>query len=453
MKNSYMSVLTAIFLMVGVFLVPAGSSAASLVSFSVHTPGFAPIIDENGLYHMNKGIWNIIEVTLDSSVSELTVEMQYGTGDQNWTNHYIWRYSGGVWEDPLYQHYIVPENCSVEGNTYLIYAGVDYDAYAGTWNLTISSGGNEIAHQSVVVEEPRVAASFRSADFNLWVDPFVETTLDSKDYMQYFSLVNEGNVPLTYTVNYSAYEDRINTTGKAEIIGPGEDSRHYITFRTDAWSPRVLNFTGVITAVAAYRIPQRENAAHLIPSVASTFTAKIHIGYANYELYTSGDLTFQAKKKISMDYNSVSNLTVFLTGNGPAVVGINSSNCTILAVRYNGKNVSLPLQIELRPDVEKNISVTVLADVPNTTADISYDINYKGHSNKYRTEISVGPSSEETTNADVGQTNDTHITVIVFLALVVGVVVVYMLFTQKRMADKGRSRDEKANERRNRRKK
>ncbi len=445
MKNRYVSVLTAVLLMVVAGLVPTNSNAVSLVAFSVHTPGDAPMIDGNGTYHMSTGIWNIIEVTLDSSVSDLTVEMQYGSAEQNWTNHYLWKYSGGVWEDPLYQYYIVPENCSVSGNTYLIYLGVDYGAYYGTWTVTISSEGSGIAVRTVILEAPRVAASFHSADFNLRAEPFVATTIDSKDYMQDFRVVNEGNVPLTYTINYSAYADRINTTGKVAIIEPGKDARHYIVFRTGVWSPRILSFDGSISATAAYRIPQRENTTHLIPTVASTFTAEIHIGHTNYEIYTDGDLSFQAKKKTSVDYDSISNLTVFLTGNGSAIIGIKGSDCKIREIVYEGENVSLPLQIELRPDSEKNISLSVLADRPDTTATIIYEISYKGKYHKYTTEMAVGPVPQEGVPGDInGAEAQNRITVVAFLMVLVGAAVAYMLFTQKRLAEEARMREERS---------
>ncbi len=454
MKNRYVSVIAAISMIVVAGFVPTNSNAVSLAAFSLHTPGDAPMIDGNGTYHMSSGIWNIIEVTLDSSVSDLTVEMRYGSGEQNWTNHYIWKYSGGVWEDSLYQHYIIPANCSVDGNTYLIYAGVDYGASEGTWTLSVSSGGVDIALRNIILEEPRVAASFHSADFNLRAEPFVATTIDSKDYMQDFRVVNEGNVPLIYTVNYSAYADRINTTGKVAIIEAGQDARHYITFRTDAWSPRILSFTGVITATAAYRIPQRENTTHLIPSIASSFTGEIRIGHTNYEIYTDGDLSFQAKKKISVDYNSMSNLTVFLTGNGSAIIGIKGSDCRIREIVYDGKNISLPLQIELQPGSERNISVTVLADSPDTTASIIYEISYKGKYHKYTTEMTVGPKPQQETSGDSGElTTQSRITVIAFLLLLVGAGIAYMLFTQKKLAEEARTREEKAEKQAKRRKK
>jgi len=453
MKTRYVSALTAVLLIALAGLMPFNSAGLSLVGFSVHTPGEPPMVDGNGTYHMTAGIWTVLEITLDSPADELTVEMRYtGAQGENWSTYYMWRNSAGSWSDPVYGHYISPENCSADGSTYLFYVGVSYGVYYGNWMLDISSGGSSVASRPVVVDEPKVAASFHSADFNLWGEPFVATTLDSEESMQYFRIVNEGNVPLEYTVNYSAYANRINTTGAHTVIPPGGEARHYLLFRTDAWSPRILSFSGVITATAAYRVPQRENTTHLIPSVASTFTGKVYIGHTSYEIYTDGDLSFQAKKRISADYNSISNLTVFITGNGTATIGVKSSDCSIRSVLYGGRNVTLPLQIELVPDAERNITVTVLADSPETTAAVYYEISYKGDYHKYTTEIAVGPMPQSVDSDETAPVNDSRLAVVAFILILVGGAVAYMVFTQKRLAEEARLREEQAGKKAARRK-
>ncbi len=354
--------------------------------------GEAALKDSEGRYRMVAGIWHQFDIYLDTSADVVEIEMRYGDfTDWDTTNHYRWLYSAGNWSDAEYGIYIEQDKCDRTGTLYSFIVGVDGKVNYGLWNLTVRADGEEIYASEIYVEKAVVGADFHSADFLLWAVPFTAGTIDSADKMQYIRIVNGGNTPLYYNITFSAFSDRINLTGDDEVIHVGGETVRYIRFGTDSWSPRVIKIKGRINVGAMYRIPTASTAT-LITGVGSTFPLTIYIGHSGYEILEKDGLTIQIKRRISLDYGAESELKIFLTGNGTAMVNIRGENCTIEEIIYRGEKRNPPFPVVLSEEFETNITIRIRADTPDVIAKVIYLIEYGGKDNIYSTDVEVGPA-------------------------------------------------------------
>ncbi len=419
--------------------IPSGSGI-SIQSFDMHMVGENPLRDSQGRYRMVAGIWHRVDIYLDVNADAVEMEMQYGDfTEKNTMNHYRWLYSDGNWSDAEYGIYMEPDRCDRTGTLYSFFVGVDGKVNYGVWNLTVRADGEEIYSSEIYVEKATVGADFHSADFVLWTEPFTAETIDSADNMQYLRIVNGGNTPLYYNITFSAFSDRINITGKADVVHVGGEAIQYIRFRTDEWSPRVIEIKGRINAGALYRIPTASTAT-LITGVGTTFPIAVYVGHSGYEILEKDGLTIQIKRRMSVDYGAESELKIFLTGNGTATLDIRGDNCTIEEIVYNGERRNTPFTVLLSREFETNITVRIKADVPDVVARVIYSVEYEGNKSTYSTDVEVGsapppepvpPSAPDKTLA------------VAFIIGAAALATAYILLTHKKAADEVKNRGKK----------
>ncbi len=442
MKTLPMSLSVAL-LMVSLFI--PSSSGVSIENFETHIIGESPLTDTQGRYRMVAGIWHQTDVYLDSSANSVDIEMRFGDfSEKDTTNYYHWRYSYGNWSDVEYGIYIDQGRCDRTGTLYSFFIGVDGKVNYGLWNLTIKADGKEIYASEIAVEKPKVGAEFHSADFMLWIAPFTSGIIDSKDKGQYLRIVDGGNTPLYYNITFSSFSDRINITGKKDVIHVKGETTQYIRFTADSWSPRIIKIKGTVIAGGLYRIPTGSTAS-LISEVGSTFPITVYVGHSGYELTEENGFTIQRKRQISLDYNAEAELKIFLTGNGTANIDIRGDNCTIKELIYRGEKKSSPFYFTLSQDHEENISIRFRADVPNVTARVVYDIQYKGNESAYFTDVKVGPAPSP---EPVPPPQPDRTIAAAFITITAGLATAYILLTQKKAAEgakKKSGRDEKKN--------
>lgn len=386
MRTSPASLALIALILLSLFI-PSGT-ALSVENFEVHMMGEKPVTDAEGRYRIVAGIWHQTDVYLDSPADSIDIQMSCGDfSEHNFTNFYHWRYSDAGWSDVAYGVYIQKDRCERTGTLYSFFIGVDGKVNYGLWNLTVSADGSEIYSTQIDVVRPRRGISV-SGEFIFRTEPFTPGILNSDDHL---IIRNGGNIPLYYNITFPSFSDRINITGKKDIIHVNGDATHYLTFTVGSWSPRIIKITGRITAGGMYRIPTNTTAA-LIPQVGATFPVTVYIGHFGYEIIEKDGFTLQRKREISLDYNSEAELRIFLTGNGTANIDIKGENCAVEEVVYDGNRIKLPFSLSLSQEHEENISIRIKADVPDVTAKVLYIIEYKGNESSYFTDVKVGPA-------------------------------------------------------------
>ncbi len=439
-KNAIGISISIMILVAGLLSVQTVQSA-EVNEINMHIVGEKPVL-RDGMPLMVAGLWHIVDINTDDSCSHIDLYLSYGNPEEenrSVKDHYHWTYDsdGSVWKDAEYGTYIVPEKCEKFGGLYTFYIGVDGKVDYGVWNMSVVADGKRIIEKNIVVERPSVSSAVSSADFSLRIDPFTAGTIDSEDLGQYVKISDTGNTPLICNMSFSSFSDRIKIKNPVGTLHIGDEEKIYLTFRADAWSPRVLNITGYVKVGSPYRIPTNTTAS-LIINLQTTFSIKVYVGHSGYDVIQEDGFTIQKKDSINLVYGEEANLMFFLTGNGTASMGINSENCTIEEIRFQGGTVESPFRVGLLPDREVNGSVRIKADVPDTSGRLIYVINYNGKTYEYHTDIRVGPEPEKSTTEPVTEENRSAVTAFLILAGVGATAYV--------LAPKARTREKKKKE-------
>ncbi|HID25673.1 MAG TPA: hypothetical protein EYP23_04335 [Thermoplasmata archaeon] len=390
------------------------------------------------------GRWQYVNVTLNESVDELTISLYKGDtvpqpSVRDETNYYAWQYTAPDNWFPLHDYgiddYLNESTCSRSGNTYSFCIGVSQDAVGGyewiNWTLEITSGGEEVFSQAVVIEKPETGIESKTGTLIFHVEPFTVTNLSSS-----FGIHNIGNTPVEITrVSYNKLSDRISTSNIGAVLGVDGSSKHDVTVVTKEWPPGRVIVEGTTTASSLYWFPYM--GIMYAPSVqVSIPQIYIYVGHSDYELEEMGNgrITFQYERNIEMSYGEIRNVTAYICGNGNITVSLSSTNLSILRVWYDEELIADPTFFSVRSTntSEHVLTVQISAEKPNVTGYIVYTIMVNEHPYSYVTTVEVNAS------VSTGQQKGDNVNVAtaVLIASVTLLTIFYILYSRMKYRKK-----------------
>ncbi|HEC82157.1 MAG TPA: hypothetical protein ENI42_07045 [Thermoplasmatales archaeon] len=381
------------------------------------------------------GRWQYINITLDEPVDELTVSLYKGTtiplsSEKDETNYYAWRYETPDNWFPLHNYsvdsYLNESLCSHYGSTYMFCVGVNQEAIPTgeeqvNWTLQITSKGEEVFSQKVVIEKPETGIEPKTGTLVFHVEPFTVTNLSSS-----FGIHNIGNTPVKVRVTYNKLMDRIKTSNQNINLPLNATSLHEVTIITKKWPPGRVIIEGTSTASSLYWFPYA--GITYTPSVQIPIPQiYIYVGHSNYELeeIKNSDITFQYKKNIEMNYGETKNITAYVCGNGNITFSISSINLSIIKTWFD-EEIKDPTNFTVSSTntSEHLLKIQIKAEQFNATGYITYRLIVNGQTKTYTTIVRIKePVSKKE------KQEESNITMFLVLSSV-AVVTFYIIYTR-----------------------
>lgn len=391
------------------------------------------------------GIWHFINVSLeDQFFQELILKFYNGDfaptiGERNETNYYEWRYNSNSheWTDVNEYggySYINETKCQKIGNIYSFCIGIkdtlpETINYHTNWTLEIHKDVNELYFLNVVLEKPLVGLARSHADvikFN--VNPYTKRDVEGDDY---YIVENVGNIPLSINIDYEPYNNVIEIVDFDKTLSPNTTSNYNVILHTESWKPGILKISGgvigyipnsliITTAMISLPTTVEINAADL----------EVSIGHSNYEIQIIPEthIIFQYEKSIEMNEGQIRDVTVYISGEGKAVLDISSDekNITILEVSSKDQE-GTPFSITSKNTSEYAVTVRIEALRENKVGMIYYELETDEETQTFSTQVTIGPPLKEKTSTE-NTMSVTAIIVVLCIIFVIG----YIIFTQIR---------------------
>ena len=220
----------------------------------------------------------------------------------------------------------------------------------------------------------------------------------------YFTTMNNGNLPMIINVSYNRLSDRIVTSNTNVILCPGEELKHSVEIKTQAWKPGIITIGGTVTGVVPDDIIPTFITSQPTIQLNTAFMLspgsliKIIVGHSTYELeeIEGGNLTFQYKKEVEIHRDEERNVTSFLCGEGNVTLSIHAQNLSIVGVWLDGDKVSNyeNITIQLNPLQENQIDVRIKALPEVEAGKIIYKLTTEDREYSYETTIKIKEPEE-----------------------------------------------------------
>ena len=424
------------------------SCTAEDVSLDIHILGESSQL-KSGKQIIVAGIWHQINVTLENrDPLELILKMYKGTeppSEKNEANYYQWSYNKNYqfpWKDDMTYngfYYILNNSCKKVGNIYCFTVGImdtlpnDIDYYE-EWTIEVYDNNERIYLESIIIEKQKIGIAKSHGDIvQFYVDPY--TVMDSEG-SDFFTLKNTGNVPIDIAIDYSSFNELIEFVKYSPRLSPSSYGEYSFILHAESWEPQLITGMGSCSGSIPSNLFVNDSDAMIV--LYSTLaidgpTLRVFVGHSNYELQKIPDtgITFQYKKNINMYEGEVKEIPVFISGKGDVDLNIwcDEVNIKILDILDEQKSVESPFSVTSTPDKEHTVVVAVEAIRENHVGTIYYDLNIKGKTYSYETNINIDPPLlNEDTGFTFGTTSNMTIIVIICVLFVVG----YMFYSQVR---------------------
>ena len=408
----------------------------------------------NGLPIMVAGLWHMINISFEDIFEDDMFRLKMYLGDdlpvqRTQSNYYEWSYDvvNGFDGDHQYSYtssFMDEDVCYASEDAIGFCVGIKDSLpnevfHRENWTIEIYLGQNQIHSEMFILEKPTKGFAKTHGDrIEFSVDPFKEMEIQASDYI---ILKNTGNVPLAIDIDYTEMNAYISFESFDEQLFPQEKGTYEIVLKSESWQPQFISQSGLATASVplSYLIIEDANTSSSIYLQSSLVldvpTMQVFVGHSMYQLDMFGDtsLSYQYKKSISMQEGEIKQLQVYISGNGSASLSISSrnENISILDVRLNDKEMTLPVSIISTETSEQVISITVKAVSENHHGYIDYILENEEELRMFSTKILVGPP--ESNPADSTLTRSSNMVVFVVCAFMfAGVYIVYSFIRHKK---------------------
>ncbi len=446
--NSRIFIIIIILLFCSQLYIPQAKSL-SIENIEIAIPGQQPRLIQNTPI-LVAGIWHYINFTLIDSQSDIITLALYNDNtppspeNRNENTYYEWKYNAGNWLEPTEYgdgkySYINSSNCQKNENTYSFYVGIKSDIIANidldeidteTWMLEINSDGTQIKKTEIIIEEPIIGFAQKSAEFFLRCEPFTITEIQP-DHT--FGVINRFNVPIRLQLSYTQFSENIQTTNTQAIIHPNSTSSHALIINTPEWPPGIVTIEGIIGAVPLYTVQTGD--VYLRSTPTQNFPLiLINVGHENYKIFetTDSEIVFQYEEELDVPYNSLKNITVYVSGNGNLTLNsINAENCSLLNSFYQDAKIqTFPFPIISSNTSEIYINTRIHFNQSNIIAYLTYNLEISDKTYTFQTKINVGGFTPQT------QESNNSIIPIAIVGICLVLVIVYIVFNQIRSGRK-----------------
>jgi hypothetical protein len=391
------------------------------------------------------GIWHYVNITMDQSIDELTIQIYRGTtpvpGNKNESNYYEWRYeknTATVWNDVsgYGAEYIQHDLCVNTDALYSFCIGIKDTMpntvdYCENWTVVVSHDGALVHSEGIVVEKPRTGISLsKPSQIIFHVDPF--TVMDAQGD-NFFKIGNIGNIPLYIHFDSEKYSDLEITNVNKKFL-PNETAAQYVIVNSQRWPPGFKTIEMQLNASYPQSYFVDTNATvSLYPSfVIDVPLLVIYVGHSNYRIdeIQGTTITFQYLEKITMYEGEIRDINAYISGNGAVIVEIWTDEKNISALKiYDGSTERhSPISFTSTNSSERTIVVTVKALGEGKTGILTYRVTGDGVPKTYTTQISIGPPQSQHTDTEGNPALIMQIIVIIIVLLVV----IYMIVSYVR---------------------
>ncbi len=382
-------------LIVGSALSLGQSAVAQGVEISLNIPGEAPLYDLSGQPVMVAGLWHQLSVSLPSPPTNSVTLRAFlpGSESEGMSGYYEWvrDEADNGWFDPLYSFFIRPELSSVAGPQITFHLGIDAAATPGAWTLEVIRDGSLLSAQPLEVRSPEMGFGLSAADFNFRAEPFQALDLSSAGLGQYLRVINQGNVPLRFSVSFDRLQGRLSLVNPSEIVHLNADARYFVHLSLDPRPPQIIPVKGVSRAEAIHLIPS-PGASRLVPAIEGEFSLKVVVGRGGYSVQSFGTIIFQTLETLRADYGSLVVWQVYLTGSQEVSFDVDVTGARLVGVLQGEDQLALPAMLRPSPTAEMPLTLQVMTDTPSTVAEVVFTLGFPdtGEVRTYLTTIAVG---------------------------------------------------------------
>jgi hypothetical protein len=254
--------------------------------------------------------------------------------------------------------------------------------------------------------------------------------MDAINEEEYFIIGNTGNLPLTITIDYGAYNQLFDITNSSDKLSPDNSFNHFATLHAESWKAGVFTVDGI----AVGTIPEDliiTTAAITLETSTSLDAADIEVsvGYSDYKIQAIPDtnIVFQYPESLEMYEGQIRDIRVYISGEGTAKLDIwaDEINVEILSISARDQT-GTPLTVTSTDTSEYAVTISVEALRENKVGEITYELEIDGRYHTYTTEITISaPEQEEGGVVDIPVSS-------VIIGLIIVLVVGYMISIQIR---------------------
>lgn len=422
----------------------------------LHIPGEHAQV-ANGRPLLVSAVIHLISVTTTSSVGTVKIIAHHGVqrpdvAVRNETNYYEWQYDNGTWADLLYGRYIDINRCTIDGpNTYVFAIGISDVANVDfrdeitkqwsndhPWNLTICLDGIEKYTSMLSARMPDYGIGGNLDHYTMVVPPFSTNTVRLSQFYPASAMpyvLGADNIPVTIRASCDILGSQFVFTNISDMFHIGDIRTIDVIFTPPSgWSPR--RNTVKIQLNSSAEIIASSSMISLKRVYATEMQITVEVKRADYELLDLGNglMVEYRKGPIAIPWTNQMSVSLFMVGNNETVdLEISGDNLTILSV--NGAQAAT-LRLDVTNDAEREVNITIKANVPDTAAFVVYKVRRNGvQANPFYTQLRVGPGSVDNPQ------NVIRSNWIVIAALAVGAIIAIALAIVYMQREKARKRE------------
>ncbi len=369
-------------------------------------------VTEDIEYELVQGYFTQISYSGEEDISiELTHQ------EDNFT--YDWSYSNGEWNGDL--EYLDEKNTQYSKDEWTLSIAVDHDApIDDDWIMNIDAQQYGVR----VLEADTGLAKSGSLEFMMEPQTSGATGSDS------FELVNNGNVPSTFELNYE--NPNLEAKVEDELVMPGDTASITFEFIYDTSDPKVFNLDKIhIDVYSKGRLDLDADGNVIVGSeIGYSETPTVTVGYEGFERGGNGDYSIQYEESIEVVGNTVHTVTFYLYPEEELFIDLTGENVTFdededvtITGEVEGEKLEFdptePLDSEYN---EVKIEVTFTAD-PKEDGSIELSVGAE----RYQTEVTLTETVDLQENEDPSSEDQDRDQRLYLGALVIAAVIVFFV--------------------------
>lgn len=315
-----------------------------------------------------RGYFNII--SYEGSSQETSIELEHE--DEN--HFYGWSYAGGEWSGDT--ELLLQDDTFFEDGEWNVKIAVDHDVPTGDdWILTIDE-----EERSVNIVEPQTPSALMGS-LNFLVEPYRDEAEDSDS----ITVPNDGNVPLTYELEYddSMFEGELSHEVEDETLQPGERTDVVFTHLRATEGPErdvISNVDSKNIILTVYYIGEldREADGNVVIGAEKRLTVSglVDVGYEGYEREYGDSYDIQYKESVEVDGDTVDDITFFVYPEEEVDIHLTETNVTIegrtvdFDEPLNPEEDEIPIEITFKSHHMADGEITLIVDGDRYTTEI-----------------------------------------------------------------------------------
>lgn len=286
----------------------------SLFTFTLTTPlaEASEIAEEDTEVEFVQGYFT--DIRYSGEADQTSIELSHPEYEKT----YNWSYSEGSWSGDI-DYLLEDDSYYVEENKeWVVTVAVDNDApLYDEWTFTI----DDKEHPAEVVE-PNTGVGI-SGGLNFQFEPYTEQTTVTDS----MSVLNEGNIPMTYEIEYT--DQHLSHEIDEEIVQPGESGNPTFTYEYSTTDPEAFSPDVSITAHFQGRLDlEADGNTEVTSRTGFGVSTAVSVGYEDTEQEILDEYSVQYSESISVEGNTYEEITFYVYPNEEVFIDFESENVT-----------------------------------------------------------------------------------------------------------------------------